>query len=140
MVVGNDFISITLDRSMNLCDYFKSMPTLNTVVRNKDQTQTDSTQYGNFEKYSPCWATLSKSFRTMIHHLHHTNSANSATNMKSVISALPRFMLQRTERLNVSSKCSNVQFVQIPTLFRTVQLLPQPANSKQSAKFIGFFC
>ena len=114
------------------------MPTVNTVVRNKYQTQTESTQYENLEKYSPCWATLSTLSRTMVHHLHQANLANSAISMESVISDLPRIILQRTERLNASSKCSNVRFVRILTLPRTVHLLPQPANSIQSPKFIVF--
>ena len=115
------------------------MPTLYTVMQNKYQTQTDSTQYRSFEKYSPCWATLSKSFQRMVHHLNHANSANSATKMESVISGLPRIILQRTKRPNVSSKCSNVRFVLIPTLFRTVNIQLQPANSIQSPNFIVFF-
>ena len=109
------------------------------MVRNKYQTQTESTQYENFEKYSPCWATLSKSSQTIVHHSPLANSANSAISMESVISGLSRIILQRTERLNASSKCSNVRFVRIPTLPRTVHLIPQPANSIQSPKFIVFF-
>ena len=124
---------------MDLCGWSRLIPTLNTVVRNNYQTQTDLTQYENFEKYSPCWATLSKSSRTMVHHLHHANSANSAISMESVVSGLPRIILQLMERLNVSSKCSYVLFVRIPTKPRTIHLLPQPANSIQSPKFIVFF-
>ena len=75
----------------------------------------------------------------MVHHSHLGNSANSAISMESVISGLPRIILQRTERPNASSKCSNVRFVRIPTLPRTLHLLFEPANSIQSAMFIIFF-
>ena len=135
-VHGNYFTSITLNIIMDLCGRSGSMPTLNTVVWNKYRTQTDLTLCGNFEKYSPFWATLSKSFRTMVHHSHPANSANSATNMESVISSLPSIILQQMGRLNVSSKCSNVQFVRTPLLPRTVHILPQPSNLIQSPKYI----
>ena len=115
------------------------MPTLNTVVRNKSLVTLNSTQFANFEKFLPCWATLSKSFQTIEHRLLQENSANFAVNMESVISGQYRIILQRMEKQNASFKCSNVLLVRIPILFRTVLILPQQANSTQSPKFIVMF-
>ena len=42
------------------------------------------------------------------------------------------------EKPNGLSKCLKVRFVRIPILPRTVDLLPQPANSIQSPKYIVF--
>ena len=75
----------------------------------------------------------------MVHHLHHANWAYSSISMEYFISGEPRIILQQTLKPNVSSNCPNVQFVRIPTLPRTVHLLPQAANSIQSGKFIVFF-
>ena len=72
-------------------------------------------------------------------HLHQANSANSAITMESIISDQPRIILERMKRLKASSKCSNVLVVPIPIIPRTVLLLPQQANTTQSAEFIVFF-
>ena len=125
--VRGDFKSITLDLSMDLCGWSGLMPTLNTVVRNNYRTQTDSTLCANFEKFSPCWVTLSKSSLTLKLHPHLANSANSAISMESVIYDQHR-ILQQMERLNALSKCSNVLFVRFPILPRRVHFLPQQAN------------
>ena len=79
------------------------MPTVNTVVRNKYQVLTYSTQLANIKKFSPCWVTLSKSFQTMEHHSHHDSSANSAVIMESVISGQHSIILRQIERRNLRS-------------------------------------
>ena len=112
------------------------MHTVNTVVRNKYRTQMDSTVRKHREIF------------TMLGDPEQIVSDNGTPftfrefgefciNTKSAISGQHPIILQRMERLNGSSKCSNELFVRISILPRTV-LLPRQANSIQSATFIVF--
>ena len=86
------------------CGLSGSTRIVNTEVQNKFQAQTDSTLCSNLEKYSPCLATLSKSYQTMELHSLQENSANSAFNTKSGISDQHRITLQQTTRPNAFFK------------------------------------